>query len=65
VSEEVFIGRIKAEQARYALDSLKSPGNKTEGDVGHRVGYVAGLERALMIVHEMLDEARRDDDKDL
>ena len=62
MNEEAFIARVKAEQAKYALDSLKNPGNKTEFDFGLRSGYVAGLERAVNVLLEILSEERLEDD---
>lgn len=62
--ETALLNKLKAEQATYALGALRSPGNKTEYEFGVRVGYVAGLERAIGMLLSALDE-ERNGEKDL
>jgi hypothetical protein len=50
--------RLKAEQGRYALESLQRPGEKTVFEYGVRVGHVAGLEFAINLLLSALDEER-------
>lgn len=62
--ETRLLNRIKAAQAEYAIQALKLPGEKREFDFGFRCGYTAGLEAALSVLFELVEEDKRDD-KDL
>lgn len=53
-----LLNRLKAEQSTYALSALRSPGSRSEYEFGLRVGYVAGLERAIDILLHALDDER-------
>lgn len=59
--EQALLNRLKAEQQTYALEALRMPGAKSEYEFGLRVGHVAGLERAIGVLLEMLDEERNGD----
>lgn len=58
--ETHLLNRLRAAEAEYAVQALKSPGNKTEYDFGYRCGYMAGLEGALGILLGLLEDNRRD-----
>lgn len=58
---DVLLNRLKAEQADYALRSLRTPGDKTPFDYGLRVGYVQGLEAAIGFLLQALDDERHGD----
>ncbi len=59
---EQLIARLKAEQAQYAQDALRNPGDKTEFEFGRRVGHLEGIDRALSVLLGLLEEGRREDD---
>ena len=56
--EAVLLNKLKAEQATYALSALRAPGAKTEYEYGLRVGYVAGMERAIAMLLGVLEDER-------
>lgn len=51
-----IINRIKAHQARVALEGLQQPKGTTGFDYGHLVGRVQGLEEAVELVLAMVNE---------
>ena len=55
---DTLLRQLKAEQARYALEALQRPGDKTVFEYGVRVGHVAGLECAIGLLLSALDEER-------
>lgn len=59
--ETRLLNALKAEQAKYALEALKSPGSKSEFDFGARVGTVSGLERAIDLLMTIIDDAKNGD----
>jgi len=59
-----LLNRLKAEQAEYALQSLKMPVKRDEFEYGYRAGIVGGLEKALDTLLALLKD-ERDGDKDL
>jgi len=56
--DSVMLDKLKAEQASYALEALRNPGGRLEFDFGYRVGVVTGLERAITVLLNLLDEER-------
>lgn len=62
--ESELLNQLKVQQQEYALESLKRPSTRDAFEYGYRVGVVAGLERAVDLLLEMVRK-ERDDDKDL
>lgn len=56
MNEMQVLGRLKQEQAAYALLALQKPNMKDEFEYGHRTGVVAGLELAVSTLLKMVDE---------
>jgi len=56
--ETPLLNRIKAEQAAFALESLRRPQNRDTFEYGYRVGVVAGYEAALNVLLTLLDEEK-------
>jgi hypothetical protein len=56
VTEVQLLGRLKQEQAAYALLALQKPNAKDAFEYGHRSGVVAGLELAMSTLLKMVDE---------
>lgn len=56
--DSMMLDRLKAEQAAYAVEALRNPGGRLEFDFGYRVGVVTGLERAITVLLNLLDEER-------
>lgn len=63
MSPERLIGRIKARQQKHSVDSLKKPLDKTEFEYGRASGFYLGLEEALNIILNQLEDDKngRDD----
>ncbi len=59
--ETTLLNRLKAEQARFALEALKKPQNRDAFEYGHRVGVVDGLEQAVNVLLSLLDEEKNSD----
>ena len=59
--ETSLLNRLKAEQASFALESLKKPQNRDTFEYGYRVGTVNGYEAAINILLSILDEERNSD----
>ena len=59
--ETSLLNRLKAEQASFALESLKKPQNRDTFEYGYRVGVVAGYEAALNVLFSLLDEEKNSD----
>lgn len=60
-----IIGEIKAEQAKRALEAVKTvpgEGKDLTFQYGLRVGFHAGLEEALVIIDRALKQQDRDID---
>lgn len=62
--EGQLLGRLKAEQAQFALDALRRPVQRDSFEYGYRVGVVAGYEAVITLLLKLLDE-ERNSDKDL
>jgi len=56
-----YLGRLKSEQASYAIDSLVNPKERDAFEYGERCGHVAGLVRAEQLLEEALGEEKNDD----
>ena len=59
--ETRLLNALKAEQARYALEALKTPGDKSAFDFGARVGTISGLEKAINLLMTIVDDAKNGD----
>lgn len=59
--ETTLLNRLKAEQARFALEALRKPQNRDAFEYGHRVGVVDGLECAVNVLLSLLDEEKNSD----
>lgn len=56
MNEAQLIHKLKEEQARFAVQALQQPANRDAFEYGQRVGFYAGLEKALSIVIESLKD---------
>jgi len=56
VTEAQLLGRIKDEQAKYALAALRQPDKKDAFEYGYRVGVLAGMEQVVGVMMKMLEE---------
>lgn len=56
--EQALLGKLKDEQAKYALQSMQMPSAKNEFEYGFRCGKVAGLEAAMNLLLDMFKEER-------
>ncbi len=59
--EQQLLNALKAEQARFAIEALKKPQNRDAFEYGHRVGVIDGLERAINVLLNLLDEEKNSD----
>lgn len=59
--EAALLHRLRAEQAQYALQSLKQPNHRDAFEYGYRTGIVAGYEQAIALLLNMLDEEKHGD----
>lgn len=59
--ESALLNRLKAEQAQYALQSLRQPNRCDAFEYGYRTGIVAGYEQAIALLLNMLDEEKHGD----
>lgn len=56
---EVLLQRLKAEQARVAVEALKTPTGRDAFEYGRAVGFYAGLEHAERVLIELVAEKER------
>ena len=56
MNEGQLIHKLKEEQVRFALLAMQQPSNKDAFEYGHRVGFYAGLEKALAIITASLKD---------
>lgn len=56
-----MLNRLKAEQAQYALQSLRHPSTRDTFEYGYRAGIVGGLEKAIDTLLNLLEEDKNDD----
>jgi len=54
--EQALLHALKAEQDDFALQALRRPNQRDAFEYGHRVGVLAGLDRAVEILLKLLDE---------
>lgn len=47
---------LKEKQLSFSIEALRSPGDKSQFEFGHRVGVVRGLEEALIILQNLINE---------
>ncbi len=56
MTEAQLLGRLKDEQARYALAALRQPDKKDAFEYGYRVGVLAGMEQAITLLLKVVEE---------
>lgn len=61
MQDSAILNRLKHRQAQFALDSLRTPGDRSEYEFGYRVGVVAGYEKAMEEILALLKEERDND----
>jgi hypothetical protein len=59
--ETALLNKLKSLQAQYAVDALRSPSDKSEFDFGYRVGYFAGMERAIECLLSVVEDEKYSD----
>lgn len=59
--ETTLLNKLKAEQARFALEALQRPNTRDSFEYGYRAGTVAGLESAVSILLKLFDEEKNGD----
>lgn len=59
MNELRLLAAIKQDQQSFAIDSLRTGGDKSQFDFGHRVGYFAGLERACQLLLKLVEEENK------
>lgn len=52
---QALLNRLKDEQQRYALEALMKPTEKSSFEYGQRSGMVLGLEEAVRILLDIID----------
>lgn len=60
MNEAAFLNRLKAEVGDYALQALRQPNSRDAFEYGQRVGMIAGLEHAIALLLNQLDEEKHD-----
>lgn len=58
---ERFLQRLEAEQVQLAREALEKPSGRDAFAYGRSVGIHAGLERAKIVLLELIDEKERKD----
>jgi hypothetical protein len=58
VIETKLLNRLKAEQQRFSVDSLRRPQERDAFEYGYRVGVVAGYEAAINSLLKLLEEEK-------
>jgi len=61
--ETKLLNALKQEQSAYALQGLMQPNQRDAFEYGHRAGTVAGLEKAINILINLLKEDEDNDSK--
>ena len=56
--ETILLNKLKNLQVQYAVDSLRSIGDKSEFDFGYRAGCFAGIEKSIDCLLKVLDEQK-------
>lgn len=56
--ETRLLNKLKAEQQEFAMNALKRPNERNAFEYGHRVGVMAGLESAIEIIINLLNEEK-------
>ncbi len=56
---EVLLQRLEEEQALLAVETLTQPSGREAYDFGRAVGLYAGIERAKIVLLEMVREHER------
>lgn len=60
--ETMLLNRLKAEQQRYALEALMHPSEKNAFEYGQRSGIVAGIEAAINILLNLINDQKYGND---
>ena len=58
---EWFLQRLEAEQAQLAREAMEKPAGRDAFAYGRAVGIHAGLDRAKIVLLELLEEKERKD----
>ena len=61
---ELIIKKLLEEQGRVAYETMEKPGDGSSFEYGRRVGYYAGLGRALAVIEETLAQGEEDGEHD-
>lgn len=56
MNESVLLGKLKDEQAKYALQAMRQPDKRDAFEYGYRVGVMAGLEQAIGVLLKSVEE---------
>lgn len=56
--ETILLNKLKSLQSQYAIDALRSTGDKSAFDFGYRAGCFAGIEKSIDCLLNLLDEQR-------
>ena len=59
--ETKLLNALKAEQQHFALQALKRPVERDAFEYGYRVGTIAGLETAVNVLLNLVDEEKHVD----
>lgn len=59
--EQKILNRLKEEQQKFALESLRRPINRDTFEYGYRVGVVEGYEAAINLLFSILNEEKYSD----
>lgn len=60
--ETKLLNALKAQQQQFSADALKRPVERDAFEYGYRVGVVAGLEDAINVLLNLVDEEKHLDD---
>lgn len=60
MNEQAFLNRLKTTQSELALQALRQPNMRDAFEYGQRVGMIAGLEHAIALLLNQLDEEKHD-----
>lgn len=58
-----YLGLLKSEQAKYAMESLQRPARRDEFEYGERCGHLAGLLRAEQLLLQLIEDDKNESRK--
>ena len=56
--ETILLNKLKSLQSQYAIDALRSFGDKSEFDFGYRAGCFAGIEKSIDCLLKLIDDQK-------